>query len=467
MKKPTDDNLQKPWQVQRLEELEKLRQPVYFDVDDFLEVVEFYIFQGNYKRALEISEYALKVHSQAPSLLLKKAQLLASLNNETLALSLLGDLEMMDPNNSEIFLTRGAIHSQLRNYANAIEEYMMALTTTDEPDFVHLSIALEYQNLGNYKKAIEYLDNALQANPDNVVALYELAYCFDLLSMTEESISYFKKLIDKNPYNQEAWFNLGASYNNSGQYEEAVQAFDYVLAIDETHKNAWFYRGLALGLLENLSESLASFIQSLGDDDDAIKYYHIAECFEKMEEFSQALENYRKATQLDHTLADAWAGLGSCEMEADNPSKAIRNYLRAVELDPTNASYLCLLADAYFTSGKSPQAIATYEKAVAEHPSDPECWIEYIDALWRNDMPLEALECSYRGLEQLPNNHTVLYRNSALLWLQGKENEASFVLEQALSINSGEHYLLLQAYPILANHQRYMQILDRYQSENL
>jgi len=463
MSKSTEDNSQTPWQVSKLEELEKNKQAIYFDIDDFLEVVEFYIYQGKYKRALEIAEYALRVHTGETHLMLKKAQLLASLNNETQALGILNELAIVDPNNSDIYLTKGAIHSQLRNYLLAIDEYLLALPNAEEPDYIYLSIAFEYENMGNYSNAIEFLDKALKANPDNHLALYELAYCFDLLGMNEESVAYFEKLIDGNPYNKEAWFNLGASYNNAGLYEKGIEAFDYALAIDDQHKNSWFYRGLSFTLLEKFGEALESFLHSIEDDEgDAVKYYHIGECYEKLEQFSTALENYRKATVLDHTLADAWAGMGVCEMEAGNSSKAIRHFIRGAELDPNNVSYICLLADAYATAGDMQRAQDTYEKAVAEQPTDAECWTEYADALWRNDLRKEALRVSQRALEILPTNSTILYRIAAFMWLTGNENDATYFLMVAIEQNYDEHKALLSAFPVLETHERFLKIVEQH-----
>ncbi|HSV87142.1 MAG TPA: tetratricopeptide repeat protein [Bacteroidales bacterium] len=463
MKHQMEDYMPFPWQVERFEELEKLNRSIYFDIDDFLEIIEFYIYQGKYQKALTVSEYALKVHEGGLPILIKKAQLLATLNREDRALELLAQLELVSPSNPEIFLTKGAIHSQLRNYQEAIIEYEKALKDSEEPEYVYMNIAFEYENLGNFRKTLDYLGKAIELNPENEVAIFEMAYCFDLLSLTEESISFFKNLIDRNPYQVEAWFNLGASYLNAGQHENALEAFDYAITIDENHLNAWFYKGICLNQRNRNKESLEAFMNSLsGEEDDAIKYYHIGECYEKLEEFGQAAVHYRRATQLDNTIADAWIGTGVCEQELGNTTKAIFCFEKGLELDPENQVYMCLLADAFFSDRKFTKGIELYEKAVKINALDAESWLEYAEALWFNDFRAEAAEVATRALESLPDNVSILFRLSAFLFLSGKESLATYFLEEALVHDFEGHNQLLDSFPELSKHSRFNQIVEQY-----
>jgi tetratricopeptide (TPR) repeat protein len=248
MKKETGESLYKPWQVERFETHVELKESLYFDVNDFEEIMEYYMMAGDFKKALRVSGMASRVHPGATSLMLKKAQILAALNREERALKILSEVEILEPYNNDVFLTKGAVFSQMRDYEKAIEEYSKAVGSADEPDYVYCNIAFEYENLGNFDKTIEYLGKALEVNPDNDLAIYEAAFCFDLLSLTEEGISFFNRLIDRHPYSLEAWFNLGVSYINSGQYDKALEALDFAIAIDDDHEHSWFHKGYGMGL---------------------------------------------------------------------------------------------------------------------------------------------------------------------------------------------------------------------------
>jgi len=451
-----------PWQVSRYEDLRNTGRSVYFDVDDFEEIIDHYLADGAYQEALHIAEHASGVHPSSIPIMLKKAQLLASFNKEDHALDLLTTVETLDPHNNDIFLTKGAIYSQLKNYEKAIEEYNKAVFGADEPDFVYCNIAFEYENLGNFDKTLEYLDKALSINPDNDLAIYEAAYCFDLLSLTEEGISFFQRLIDRNPYSTEAWFNLGVSYINAGHYERAMQALDYALLIDGKHEHSWFHKGYALSLMNRHNESIEAYKQSMDSgEDDAMKCYYIGECYEKMEEYAMAREWYLKGTERDPTLADAWIGIGVCEIEEGNAPASVNYFKKGIELDPDNVSYLCLLANAYFVQGHYEDTWLTYEKALKLDPDDEETWLEYAETLSNAGKHSEAHQLLHRGTQSMPGNNTLLYSMAAFLFMDGKVQQGTFFLEEACNLAPGGLKALTRRFPAITGNAPFMEAADR------
>ncbi len=453
MKRETEDLFNTPWQVQRYEDLTGRDSSIYFDVDDFEEIIEYYLLNGEYRKAQQVAEYAGSVHPSSIPLMLKKAQLLASFNKENHALELLTRVEDLDPTNHDIFLTKGAIYSQMMNYEKAIEEYNKAVYGADEPDFVYCNIAFEYENMGNFDKTIEYLNKALEVNPDNDLAIYEAAYCFDLLSLTEEGISFFRRLIERNPYSTEAWFNLGVSYINAGLYEKALDALEYSLAIDDDHEHSWFHKGYTLSLLNRHAEAIAAYRESMAEDEsDAMKFYYIGECHEKLEDFHEAKNYYLKCTRLDPELADAWVGISICEMETGETGRAVNFLEKALGLDPENVSYLCLLGNSHFLNKEFEKGCAAYEKALGIEPNDEETWLEYAEALIKTGDTAEALKVAQRAVESLPGKNGLLYLTAALLFASGKAQEGNVCLEEAHQNDPNGLALLMKRFPELCGH---------------
>lgn len=462
MNEEIEDNLGKPWQVERFEELASRNESIYFDVSDFEEIIDYYQFTGIFKEALNVSDYAIGLHGGSITLMLKKAQLLASFNKEDHALKILTEVETLEPSNNDIFLTKGAIYSQLRNYEKAIEEYNKAIFGAEEPDYVYCNIAFEYENLGNFDKTLEYLSKALEVNPDNDLAIYEAAYCFDLLSLTEEGISFFHRLIDRNPYSSEAWFNLGVSYINAGLYEKALEALDYALAIDEDHEHSWFHKGYVLNLMERYQEAIEAFNQSISEEEaDPMKYYYIGECYEKLEAFTHAREYFLKATEMDPEISDAWVGIGICELENDKPEQALTYFQRGLDLDPENPGYLCLIASTYATLNRYADACSTYEKAVLIEPGDIETWLDYAETVAGHKMS-KATAIIKRGIKEVPDSTILVYRLAAYLFISGKEKEGLYYLEEALSANHQGHQSLLDKFPRLLLFPAILDAIERY-----
>ncbi len=455
------DNFSVPWQVDKYEALSHQKESIYFDVDDFEEIIDHYLVMGSYKQSLNAAEIACGVHPASIPLMLKKAQLLATFNKEDHALELLATLENLDPFNNDVVLTRAAIYSQLKDYQKAIEEYNKAVFGADEPDFVYCNIAIEYENLGNFDKTLEYLDKALKVNPDNDLAIYEAAYCFDLLSLTEEGITFFQQLIDRNPYSTEAWFNLGVSYINAGLYEKALEALEYSLAIDHRHEHSWFHKGYTLSLLNRHQEAIVAYKESMAEgDSDPMKHYYIGECHEKLEDYHSAKTCYLNSIRIDPELADAWVGIGICDLETGNTVGAIRHLEKGLSLDPENINYLCLLANTYFTLDQHDEAQSTYEKAIKADPEDEETWLEYAEALSNLGQWDQAQQVLTRGIESLPGRSNILYFMAAILFLSGKKQEAGFFLEEAYHHDTEGLNTLRARFPKLKENLAFLEALD-------
>ncbi len=459
------DNI--PWQVQKLNDLTSRKQSVYFDVEDFEEIIDYFVFQSNYKQSLKIAEYACRLHPSSIALMLKRAQLLASVNKERHALELLSEVETLEPSNFEIFLTRGAIYSQMQKYEKAIEEYSKAVPDSDEPDYVYCNIAFEYENMGNYDKTIEYLRKALELNPENDLAMYEAAYCFDLLSLSQESIDFFSKLIDNHPYSTEAWFNLGVSYINAELYEKALESFEFTLAIEPEHNSAIFHCAYTYNLMSRFSDAIKIYhtlLNTEDDESDAIIQYYIGECYEKLEDFDHAKRHYKKATDLNNEITDAWIGLGVCENELGNTKKAIRHILKGLELDPENTAYLCILADIYFQENKLELAISCYEKAISTTPGEESLRIDFADALAEKEHYNNAADVIMKAIEEIAPGSNLYFRMAAMLYLQGKNKEAGFFMEEALTMDYEKHTHMLEQYPQLNDNQNIIKLINLYSS---
>ena len=162
--------------VSRFEEMIGQGKNHFFDMDEFEVIIDFYLETNNLKNADIALKRAIQQYPKAVSLLLKKAQYFAFSNKTEKALDLLSEIESLEPFNTDVFFTRGAIYSQMQKYEKAIEEYNKAISSNEDLEDVYSNIAFEYENLGNYSKAIDYLKKVLEINPENESSIYELDF---------------------------------------------------------------------------------------------------------------------------------------------------------------------------------------------------------------------------------------------------------------------------------------------------
>ncbi|HAH58422.1 MAG TPA: hypothetical protein DCL86_09760 [Bacteroidales bacterium] len=128
---------------------------LFFDIEEYEDLIDHYLFINNLKKCNQVMSYAMEQYPGNTDLLIRQAQLLVSSNKAEKALRVLSKVEDIDPHNSEVFFTKGAIYSQMKRYADAIEEYNKAIKDDEDLANIYSNIAFEYENLGNYHKSIE------------------------------------------------------------------------------------------------------------------------------------------------------------------------------------------------------------------------------------------------------------------------------------------------------------------------
>ena len=175
--------------VKRFELMLKNDEFFFFDVEEFEDLVDHYIEAGNPRQALKAVEMGCDQHPGSFTLLLYKAQILASTHKPRKALEVLLIVESGEPNNIDAHLIKGTVYSQLREYRKAIDSYRVALKLANniEKADIYMSMAFEFENLDEYNLAIKYLKKVIDLNCENETAIYELGFCFEIQDTCEEA----------------------------------------------------------------------------------------------------------------------------------------------------------------------------------------------------------------------------------------------------------------------------------------
>jgi tetratricopeptide (TPR) repeat protein len=113
--------------ARRFEQMVKDNQHYFFDLDEFEELIDYYLFNDDTDKAGSCITIALEQYPGETGLLLKKAQLLISTDKNKKALKILSDLDDNNFDDYEIHLAKGNLYSQLDRSEKAIEEYSLAL----------------------------------------------------------------------------------------------------------------------------------------------------------------------------------------------------------------------------------------------------------------------------------------------------------------------------------------------------
>ena len=182
----------------------------FMDSDRLEALIDHYIINGQYSKARTASEIGIYHFNYNSVFILRKAQAMSGMGLLNDALEIMNHLEKTESSSAEIFLTKAALFSQLRDSRNAIKYFRLAMDVCEpeDRDELYLDLAMEHQNVSQFKEAVDVLKEALKYNNQNEGALYEIAYCYDQMGDYDQAIKCYSDFIDENPYSFTAWYNL-------------------------------------------------------------------------------------------------------------------------------------------------------------------------------------------------------------------------------------------------------------------
>ena len=219
--------------------------------------------------------------------------------------------------------------------------------------------------------------------------------------------------------------------------------------------------------LNKYKEAIDNYLTTMElDGPDAFCHCNIGECYEQMEEFTEARNHYKKAVQLLPQLDEAWFGLGICYDNEDKMIEAQHYYKRALDIDPLNAEYWFAYADVLFALGLIHECEKAFEQATSINPNLHEAWLDWSAVKYDNGEQESAITML---LDRIEENHTVIqyyYRVAGYLYKNGMQKEGLAFFDTAVLRNFDEHTAFFDFFPDLLQNQKFLEILDNHNPRN-
>ncbi|MBL7951064.1 MAG: DUF3808 domain-containing protein [Flavobacteriales bacterium] len=453
--------------VGRYESMRDQNTTFFFDVEEFEIIIEHYLEQSDTRRAKEVLELAQRQHPGSLDLMFSEAHVLMNSGKLNRALEVLDAIGKMEPFNEDVHLHKASIYSQLRNYRRAVEHYKRALDLAEEGlDDIHLDLAFEYENLEAYDLAIDSLKSALLINTENEAVLYELAYCYDVSDAHQAAVSFFRQFTNDNPYSFVSWYNLGNALARLERLEESIEALDYCLAIEERFTSAYFSKARNLLVLGRFQEAIDCYQETINfDGAQAITFSYIGECYEKMEQYEQALIHYDQSLALDPNWVDAWIGRGVVKDMQGRVVEAVKDLENAIRLAPDHGDGWFYLANSLARAERYEEAFAAYAKLNTLEPENVDGWLDHADLLLQMKGPDVAARKLREGSQVIKLTSRYAYRMVSYLLRMGDMQQALVALEDALMNDHAAHTQLLEHYPEAAQLPQVIHLLELYRRQ--
>ena len=176
---------------------------------------------------------------------------------------------------------------------------------------------------------------------DNYNALIT-AEDFFMQEKYKEAKRIYESIIDKID-DCDALHTYGLCLVRLKEYDRAIEIFLKIINTDQNLGDVWYSLGrtyLIIDDFENAIRALHCAEGCVSNDSDV--HFYLGMCFEKVGQFSQAIESYQKALSLCDSV-EVHINISFCYFYSGNQQLALRHIKTAFEMDPDNLECLCYL----------------------------------------------------------------------------------------------------------------------------
>jgi len=189
----------------------------------------------------------------------------------------------------------------------------------------------------NYGGALSYYTKAVEENPEEARAYSGLGKVYYRKKDLEKAVKNLKKAISLGLKDASTYYALGMALEDSGQLEEALDFYVKTAELKPDFWQAHYSKGMLFLELDCYVDAILAFTEVLKikpDYTEAQLQRGNAMILNKV--FKDAVEDFRSVLKKTTKDARAYNGLGLALENLGAPEEALENYKKAFELDPEN-----------------------------------------------------------------------------------------------------------------------------------
>ncbi|MNQ00355.1 tetratricopeptide repeat protein [compost metagenome] len=436
--------------LSKFESMLKTNKVLFFDSEEFEEIILHYLDIGKANLAKKALKLALDQHPKSTGLKLVQVEMLVYDDKLEIAEKLLNELYAIEPNNEEIYIQKANICSKRDQHEKAVELLKIALQYTDDYADVYNLIGMEYLFMDNLELAKESFIKCLEEDLEDQSALYNVVYCFEFLDQNQEAIVYLNEYINRNPYSEIAWHQLGRLHYGVKEYENAIRAFDYATLIDDEFLGAFMEKAKAYERLKKYNEAIESYNRTI-ELDDATSYalLRIGKCYEKLGNLAKAIQYYNQTVHEDPLLDKGWIAITDFHLRQKNYQKALFFVNKALAIDNQNRLYWKRYATINKQMNFFEEAEFGFRKAVEFGDYALDTWLYWVDILQFLGEFETAIQTLLQASEYFPEENEIEYRLAGLYFMIQDSTKAKFHLSNGLRLNFDNYILIEDLFPVV------------------
>ena len=328
------------------------------DINTKKDLAECYHLQKDYKNAIVFYDEILKQDAEDIETKTNKAIALHALGQYQDAITLYEEIldkkdsEMVQSNLTDAIVSQSTKDLEAKNYKNAIDGYVKAISRGTKDSYAYYGLAKAYQATGVNDKATEYYEKAIALDPDK----------------TEYSKDFAKFISDINKQQEPENTNGGEISSVTidipvSEVSKPAEDNSYIENIEKNKK--LISEGDKNYKAKKYDEAIANYKEALLlKPSDEVTLLKIGNLYRSKKDDAKAIEFYKKSIFVKPEYADGWFNLGIVHADQKNIVQSKKCFEKTIEINPKYAYAYYALARANEAEKDNASAIKNYENFI-------------------------------------------------------------------------------------------------------
>lgn len=291
------------------------------------------------------------------------------------ALNTYNDILRSQPKNINVLINKAKCLKAQRKTEDAISTYKTVLNIEPENTIAKTELFELVKNNMSEQEVLDFMYKDIMSGQLTADKCYEFAYELHKAKKLDDALNYYKQAIAMNDKYTDAYVNSAQIYREKKNYNAASEMIKKAKAIEPDNKVVTEQYNLIQNELLSAGINEAGNAYESGNYQKAIETYSkinpptadsllgLAASYQALKQNDKAIENYKKAMELDTKNANIPYYIASLYVDEENYNEAKKYLDLSLDKNPhsTNAQELHTYVTTKLNEGELTQAIKLYD----------------------------------------------------------------------------------------------------------
>lgn len=258
---------------------------------------------------------------------------------------------------TEVLVDLAIAYFHMEKYKRAIDPLTAALARDGRNVPAHHMMGKTHFMLGDFEGSARSLEAGLKLAPDDYDIAYTLGLAYLKQGQLPPAVKLYSRMIARLGDRPQLRVLIGRAYRETGYLGEAIEEFKRAIALDPRFPRVHYYLGLTFLLKDGagrLGDAAAQFeIELAAHPDEYLANYYLGIVNTIERNWDKALGFMNKAAQIQPANPDPYFYLGQAFQSLENYPQAIENFRKSIALNPSLRHNDNQVTNAHYRLGQS------------------------------------------------------------------------------------------------------------------